>query len=109
MEELASEREAGDSIELDSAGRAQRSAAGAKFALLLFAVQLVLNTGWSVVFFGMHAIGAAFAEMLLWWMMTVATTVAFSSLSFLAAWLLIPYVVWVAFASYLNFRIWQLN
>jgi len=83
--------------------------AGAKFALLLFAVQLVLNTGWSVVFFGMHAIGAAFAEMLLWWMMTVATTVAFSSLSFLAAWLLIPYVVWLAFASYLNFRIWQLN
>jgi benzodiazapine receptor len=83
--------------------------AGAKFALLLFAVQLALNTAWSVVFFGMHAIGAAFAEILLLWMMIIATTVAFCSLSFLAGWLLLPYIVWIAFASYLNFRIWQMN
>jgi len=80
-----------------------------KFALLLFAIQLALNTAWSLLFFGMHAIGAAFGEILLLWMMIVATTVAFSSVSFLAAWLLIPYVIWVAFASYLNFRIWQMN
>lgn len=82
---------------------------GGKFALFLFGIQLALNTAWALVFFGMHAIGAAFGEILLLWMMIVATTVAFSSVSFLAAWLLIPYVIWVAFASYLNFRIWQMN
>jgi translocator protein len=78
-------------------------------ALVLFAIQLVLNTVWSVVFFGMHAIGPAFGEILLLWMMLIATAVAFYPFSFLAAWLLIPYIVWVAFASYLNFRIWQMN
>jgi translocator protein len=83
--------------------------AGARFALILFAIQLVLNTVWSVVFFGMQAIGAAFGEILLLWMMTIATAVAFASISFLAAWLLLPYIGWVAFASYLNFRIWQMN
>jgi len=41
--------------------------------------------------------------------MIIATITAFLPLSFLAAWLLLPYAVWVAFASYLNFRIWQLN
>ena len=83
--------------------------AGAKLPLTLFAIQLFLNTMWSILFFGMHAIGAAFADILLLWMMIVATAVAFSSVSFLAAWLLIPYLTWVAFASYLNFRIWQMN
>jgi benzodiazapine receptor len=81
----------------------------AKFALILFGIQLVLNSLWSVVFFGLRKVGAAFGEILLLWMMIIATTVAFLPLSLLAAWLLIPHVVWVAFASYLNFRIWQLN
>jgi translocator protein len=81
----------------------------ARFALLLFAIQLVLNMLWSAVFFGMRRIGPAFAEILLLWMMIIATTVAFYSLSLLAAWLLIPYIAWVGLASYLNFRIWQMN
>jgi translocator protein len=81
----------------------------ARFALSLFAIQLVLNTLWSVVFFGLRKIGLAFGEILLLWMMIVATAVAFLPLSLLAAWLLIPYLAWVFFASYLNFRIWQLN
>jgi tryptophan-rich sensory protein len=81
----------------------------ARFALLLFAIQLVLNMLWSAMFFGMRRIGPAFAEILLLWMMIIATTVAFYSLSLLAAWLLIPYVAWVGLASYLNFRIWQMN
>jgi translocator protein len=83
--------------------------AGAKPALILFGIQLVLNTAWSMLFFGMQAIGAAFGDILLLWMMIVATAVAFYSVSFLAAWLLIPYIAWVGFASYLNFRIWQMN
>jgi benzodiazapine receptor len=81
----------------------------ARFALALFAIQLVLNTMWSIAFFGLHEVGPAFGEILLLWMMIIATAVAFLPLSLLAAWLLIPYIVWVAFASYLNFRIWQMN
>jgi len=81
----------------------------ARPALLLFASQLLLNAFWSILFFGLQRPGPAFAEILLLWMMIVATIVAFLPLSFLAAWLLLPYAAWVAFASYLNFRIWQLN
>jgi translocator protein len=81
----------------------------ARLALALFAVQLILNTLWSVVFFGLRKIGAAFGEILLLLTMIVATTVAFQAISLLAAWLLLPYLAWVWFASYLNFRIWQMN
>jgi len=78
-------------------------------ALMLFGVQLLLNSLWSVIFFGLRRIGAAFGEILILWTMIVATTVAFLPISLLAAWLLIPYLAWVGFASYLNFRIWQMN
>ncbi len=81
----------------------------ARFALSLFAIQLVLNVLWSIIFFGMRKVGPAFAEILLLWMMIIATAVAFYPISLLAAWLLIPYILWVVFASYLNFRIWQMN
>ena len=81
----------------------------ARPALTLFAIQLVLNALWSIVFFGLHRVGPAYAEILLLLTMIIATITAFLPLSFLAAWLLLPYAVWVAFASYLNFRIWQLN
>jgi translocator protein len=81
----------------------------ARFPLTLFAIQLMLTAAWSFVFFGLRQIGPAFGEILLLWMMVIATAVAFLHLSLLAAWLLIPYVAWVAFASYLNFRIWQMN
>jgi translocator protein len=81
----------------------------AKVRLILFGIQLALNMGWSAIFFGVHAIGAAFGEILLLWTMIIATAVAFCPVSLLAAWLLIPYIAWVAFASYLNYRIWQMN
>ena len=81
----------------------------ARPALLLFALQLVLNATWSVLFFALHRPGPAYAEILLLLTMIVATITAFLPLSFLAAWLLLPYALWVAFASYLNLRIWQLN
>jgi len=80
-----------------------------RFALILFGIQLVLNALWSVIFFGLRKIGPAFAEVLLLWMMLIATAVSFLPLSLLAAWLLIPYIAWVGFASYLNYRIWQMN
>lgn len=81
----------------------------ARPALLLFAIQLVLNAIWSVLFFALHRPGPAYAEILLLLAMIVATITAFLPLSFFAAWLLLPYALWVAFAAYLNLRIWQLN
>jgi tryptophan-rich sensory protein len=81
----------------------------ARPALVLFVIQLALNSLWTVLFFGLRSPGIAFAEILLLFTMIVATATAFLTLSFLAAWLLIPYAIWVSFASYLNFRIWQLN
>lgn len=81
----------------------------ARSALVLFAIQLALNTLWSLVFFGLREVRLAFVEIMLLWMMIVATAVAFRPLSPLAACLLLPYLLWVGFASYLNFRIWQIN
>jgi translocator protein len=78
-------------------------------ALNLFAIQLVLNVCWSAIFFGLHRPGLAFAEILLLWLAILTTMVAFRSFSRAAAWLLAPYLLWVAFAAMLNFSIWRLN
>ena len=82
---------------------------GAKFALLLFAVQLVLNAGWSGIFFTLHLPGVAFAEVLLLWVSILVTALAFWPLSRAAGWLMVPYLLWVSFASALNYAIWRLN
>jgi translocator protein len=78
-------------------------------ALNLFGVQLVLNVCWSAIFFGAHRPGLALAEILLLWLVILATIIAFRSLSRTAAWLLAPYLLWMAFAAVLNFSIWRLN
>lgn len=78
-------------------------------ALNLFGVQLVLNVCWSAIFFGARRPDLAFAEILLLWLAILATMVAFRSLSRAAAWLLLPYLLWVAYAVALNFAIWRLN
>lgn len=82
---------------------------GIKIALALFGIQLVLNTLWSIIFFGMQSPGAALIEIALLWISILATIIAFSKISKPAAWLLIPYILWVSFASYLNYAIWMLN
>jgi translocator protein len=81
----------------------------AKSALILFGIQVALNTLWTLLFFGLREVRLAFVEIMLLWMMVVATVVSFLPLSRLAAWLLLPYLLWIGFASYLNFRIWQIN
>jgi benzodiazapine receptor len=86
--------------------------AGAEAAaqpLTWFAFQLVLNMGWSWIFFGLHQPGWAFVEIVLLWLAIVFTTVAFFRRSQAAGWLMTPYLVWVSFASVLNFVIWRLN
>lgn len=78
-------------------------------ALTIFAIQLVLNTAWSIIFFGLKNPGAAFLELVILWIAIAATIVAFHKLSKPAAYLLVPYILWVSFAGYLNYSIWQLN
>jgi tryptophan-rich sensory protein len=75
----------------------------------LFAFQLVLNIAWSWVFFGMHQVGWACIEIVFLWLAIAATTIAFFQRARLAGWLMLPYLVWVTFASVLNFAIWRMN
>ncbi len=80
-----------------------------KTALTVYGVQLGLNMLWSIIFFGRQNPGAAFIEIIFLWIMIVVTIVKFGRISRLAAWLLVPYLLWVSFASYLNYAIWVLN
>jgi tryptophan-rich sensory protein len=77
--------------------------------LALFLVQLALNAAWTPLFFGLHRLGLAFAEMLLLWLAIAATLTEFYRVSRAAAWLLAPYLAWVSFAALLNFTLWRLN
>lgn len=87
----------------------QAGIAGARLPLGLFAVQLTLNSLWSVLFFGLHSPGAAAAEILLLWGAILATLITFWQRSKLAGGLLVPYLAWVSFATVLNVTIWRLN
>jgi tryptophan-rich sensory protein len=78
-------------------------------AMLLFGLQLALNAGWSMVFFGLRQPGVAALEIALLWLSIAATLWAFARVSKMAAWLLVPYLGWVSFAAALNFAIWRLN
>lgn len=78
-------------------------------ALTLFLVQLALNAAWSWLFFGLHQIGTALAEIILLWILILFTLLAFQTHSRWAAWLLAPYLLWVGYATALNFSIWNLN
>ncbi|KKW30061.1 MAG: Integral membrane protein [Candidatus Uhrbacteria bacterium GW2011_GWD2_52_7] len=80
-----------------------------RYALGLFVGQLALNAMWSMVFFGLHSPGGALVNIALLWLAIIATIQAFAKVSRPAAWLLVPYLLWVSFASYLNFAIWLLN
>ena len=82
---------------------------GAAAALSIYALQLVLNALWSVIFFSLHRPGLAFAEILCLLGSILATIAAFHPLDQMAAYTLIPYAIWVGFAAMLNYRIWRLN
>ncbi len=80
-----------------------------KKPLLIFAVQLVLNTFWSLLFFGMRQPGWAFAEIILLWLAIGLTIALFAKHSKPAAILMMPYWMWVSFAAVLNYTIWSMN
>lgn len=83
---------------------AQRNA-----AVTLFFVQLLFNFLWSYIFFSWHMPGLALIDIITLWICIILTIFAFARHSRLAAWLIVPYVSWVSFASILNWSIWHLN
>jgi len=80
-----------------------------RLPLSLFLTQLLLNALWSWLFFGLKNPALAFGEIVLLWLGIGATLVAFWPRQRTAAWLLVPYLMWVSFASGLNFTLWQMN
>ena len=82
---------------------------GAWVPLSLFGLQLVLNVAWSVIFFGLRSPGWAFMEILSLAAAILATLVAFWVVTVWAGLLMVPYLMWVAFAAALNFAIWRMN
>jgi len=80
-----------------------------KKALIFYSIQLILNFLWSFIFFYLHQKGAALAEIILLWIFILLTIISFSKISKAAAWLLVPYILWVSFATLLTYSIWKLN
>ena len=77
--------------------------------IIIFWTQIILNVLWSVIFFGLHSPGAAFFELSMLWFAILFLIINFYRVSKTAAWLLLPYILWVSFAGVLNFFIWILN
>lgn len=78
-------------------------------ALAVFAGQLLLNALWSIVFFGAHMIFGAAVLIVILWGMILASIWFFSRISRAAAYLLVPYILWVSFAAVLNISLYVLN
>lgn len=82
---------------------------GARLALGLFILQLVFNAAWSWLFFGKHWMGVALIEIVVLWLLILGTIIAFGQFSKVAAYLLVPYLLWVTFATALNAKVYYLN
>jgi len=78
-------------------------------ALTLFLVQLVVNALWSWLFFAWHFGCYALIDLIILWLLIIVTLVAFWRVRPLAGALLVPYLLWVSFAGFLNYTVWQLN
>jgi len=80
-----------------------------KIGLMTFFIQLFLNAIWSIIFFGLHSSGWALVDIIFLWFAIIWTIIVFYKISKPAAYLLLPYILWVSFAGYLNYSIWVLN
>ncbi len=78
-------------------------------ALILFFIQLILNSLWSVIFFGLHLTLIAFIEIVLLWFAILFMIIKFYPISRTASLIQIPYILWVSFAAILNFSFAALN
>jgi benzodiazapine receptor len=79
---------------------------GVKSSILFFAIQLLLNGLWSIIFFGMHLILAALIIIIMLWIFILMCIIKFKRVSPVAAYLLVPYILWVSFAAYLNYSLY---
>lgn len=82
---------------------------GTGLALTVFGIQLILNVLWSIVFFGLHSIAWALVVIILLWLCIFLTLILFAKISKGTMWLLVPYLLWVSFALYLNYSLFILN
>jgi translocator protein len=89
--------------------RVAGSVRAAGVALGLWVVQLVVNAIWPGVFFGLEAFGPAVVVITVLDVLVVLTILAFRRIDRLAAWLLVPYLLWILYATALNAALWQLN
>lgn len=80
-----------------------------EIAFVYYAIQLAFNFGWSIIFFDISAYLAAFIWLCILWFFILLTTIQFFSADRRAGWLMIPYLLWVAFAGYLNYGVYMLN
>jgi translocator protein len=78
-------------------------------AIMVFIAQLILNALWSVIFFGMKMPLLAFVCIVFLWLLIAASIYLFYKISKIAGLLLVPYILWVSFATVLNLFIWKLN
>ena len=78
-------------------------------ALTAYTIQLVFNFFWPIIFFNLKQYLFAFIWLILLWLLILKTTVLFRQISRSTKYLMLPYLLWVAFAGYLNFFIWLLN
>jgi len=79
------------------------------YLLMIFSLQLFLNFLWSVIFFGMHLLIPAFIEIIFLWGIILLLIIKFHKFSKPASYLLVPYLLWVSFASFLNLFVAILN
>ncbi|KPQ21537.1 MULTISPECIES: TspO/MBR family protein [unclassified Halomonas] len=78
-------------------------------SLTIYALQLLANAAWSWLFFGRKQIAAALGDIVLLLILIVLAVIVFAKVSSLAAWLMVPYALWVALALVLNASIWRQN
>jgi tryptophan-rich sensory protein len=89
--------------------RATEAPRDVRVAVVIFAAHFAFNLGWSAAFFGMRELGLGLAVIAVLWVLIVATMWAFDRVDRRAALLLVPYLLWVSFAAFLNYRFWVLN
>ena len=78
-------------------------------AMWIYVAQLLVNASWSALFFGLQSPALALGCILLMWALIVMTILRFKPIDSVAAWMLVPYLAWVSFATLLNGAIWWLN
>jgi len=87
----------------------ERKRKNINWAMALFSAQLLLNFLWSIIFFGMNNYLLAFIEIIILLVLIIGTVLSFNKISKAAAYLLIPYLYWVCFATFLTFSVFKLN